>query len=393
MLKLKHLLHPLRAAVVVKALLGSHWNVRRCASRGARRFRGDPRYNLQCVTDGFAARISGGGDDTALLRRICQAYIAAEQDSLSQHEYNATGWWQDVRRSSLTPVRRALATRDTDALRAMYQNFFRDPCSAGLVGLPLANVYFGKTIGDVYRHFFLSDALHRIDYWQNQTGNRFALRELAGPGLGNPFGVLIDGILVCKGAEYQHYCAQRIQEIASSTSASIVEIGGGFGGMAYYLLRDNPQITYIDFDVPESLALISYYLLTSFPELKFLLYGEEDMTQEAIARSNVILMPPFQLSKVPTSSVDVTFSSHTMADLSRPAQNVYLNEIERMTRGSFLSISEGEGSALLHELIATQFNWLRLAEERALQWNSHKVLHAKELEFHYQIGSVQKTLA
>jgi putative sugar O-methyltransferase len=388
-LKLTHLRHPFRTAVTVRNLLGSHWDVRRCASRGERRFENDARYNLQYVTDGFAWRIIDGSDDRALLGRICQAYIAAaEQDSFCRQEYNATGWWQGVRQCSLIPVRRALATRDIDALGAMYQNFFRDPCSAGLIGLPLAKVFFGETIDDVYRHFFLSDALHRIDYWKNQTGNRFELRELAGPGLGNPFGVLIDGTLVCKGAEYQHYCAQRIQELTSSTSASIVEIGGGFGGMAYYLLRDNPQITYIDFDVPESLALISYYLIKSFPDLKFLLYGEEDMTQEAIARSNVILMPPFQPSKVPRSSVDVTFSSHTVSDLSRPAQIVYLNEIERMTRGSFLSICEGEGGTLLDELIAAQSNWLRLAEERALPWNSHKVLHAKELEFQYQIGSV-----
>ena len=390
MLKLKHLLHPLGTAIAVKALIGSHWNVRRCASRGARRFRGDPRYNLQCVTDGFASRIADGGDDTALLMRICQAYTAAEQASLSRNEYNATGWWQAVRRSSLTPVRRALATHDTNALRAMYQNFFRDPCSAGLVGLPLAKVYFGKTIDDVYRHFFLSDALYRIDYWQNQTGNRFALRELAGPGLGNPFGVLIDGTLVCKGAEYQHYCAQRIQQLVPSPRASVVEIGGGYGGMAYYLLRGNPQFTYIDFDIPESLALISYYLLKSFPNLKFLLYGEEDLTQEAIARSNVILMPPFELSKVPTNSVDLTFSSHTMSDLSRSAQIVYLNEIERMTRTSFLNMFEGDGSALLDELAATQSISLRLAEERALEWNNHKVLHAKELECHYRIGSKEQ---
>ena len=157
--------------------------------------------------------------------------------------------------------------------------------------------------------------------------------------------------------------------------------------MAYYLLRDNPQIRYIDFDVPESLALTSYYLLKSFPNLKFLLYREEDLTQEAIARSSVILMPPFALSKVPTNSVDLTFSSHTMSDLSRSAQIVYLNEIERMTRTSFLNISEGDGSALLDELAATQSISLRLAEERALEWNNHKILHAKELECHYRIGS------
>ena len=391
MLKLKHLLHPLGTAGAVKALLASHWNVRRCASRGARRFRNDPRYNLQSVTDGFASRPAAAGDDTPLLRRICQAYIAAaELDSFSRHEYNATGWWQNVRRSSLTPVRRALATCDTGALGAMYRDFFRDPCSAGLIGLPLAKVYFGGAIQDVYRHSFLSDALHRIDYWKGQTGNRFELRELAGPGIGNPFGAVIEGTLVCKGAEYQHYCAQRIRELASAPGASIVEIGGGYGGMAYYLLRGNPQCTYIDFDVPESLALTSYYLLKSFPNLKFLLYGEEDLTREAIARSNVILMPPFELSKVPANSVDLTFSSHTMSDLSRSAQIVYLNEIERMTRQSFLNISEGEGSAALDELIGAESPSLKLAEKRDLEWNSHKILHARELECHYRIASKEQ---
>jgi hypothetical protein len=101
-------------------------------------------------------------------------------------------------------------------------------------------------------------------------------------------------------------------------------------------------------------------------------------------------MPPFELSKVPTNSVDVTFSSHTMSDLSRSAQIAYLNEIERMTRKSFLNISESEGSALLDELIATQSTSLRVAEKRTLEWNNHKILHAKELECHYRIGSKEQ---
>src|ERR1700732_549106 len=105
MLKLKHLCHPLRTAGVAKALVEMHWNVKRLASRGERRFRNDVRYDLQNVTDGFASRVDDKGDDTALLERICTAYIrATEQQSFVKQAYRATSWWQSVQQDSLAPV-------------------------------------------------------------------------------------------------------------------------------------------------------------------------------------------------------------------------------------------------------------------------------------------------
>jgi len=390
MLKLKHLCHPLRTAGVAKALVEMHWNVKRLASRGERRFRNDVRYDLQNITDGFASRVDDQGDDTALLERICTAYIrATEQQSFVKQAYRATSWWQSVQQDSLAPVQRALATHDINALRAMYQNFFRNPCSAGLIGVPLhlTKAYSCKAVNDLYRRFFLGDALHRIDYWKAQTGGRFELRDLAGPGIGNPFGVLIDGTLVSTGAEYQHYCAQRICDLLPSDNASVVEIGGGFGSMAYYLLRDRPEFTYIDFDVPESLALTSYYLLKSFPHRSFLLYGEEELTQ-AYAKVNVILMPVFELGRVPTNSVDITFSSHAMSGLSPCAMVEYMNEIARMTRNSFLYIHDGAAGGSLHELIRMKYASLSLAEKRPLEWNSQKFINANEVECLYQISAI-----
>jgi hypothetical protein len=395
-LKLKHLRHPLRAAALVRARLAAHRNVRRLASRGERHFRNDPRYNLQRVNDGFASRAFDGADDTALLERICRAYIrASEQESLSRQEYNPTGWWQDVRQGSLGPVRRALATHDTGALGAMYRNFFRDPCSTGLIGLNLnlAKACFGEKIHDLHRHFLLSDALYRIDYWKTKTADRFSVSDLAGPRTGNPFGVPINGTLVSTGAEYQHYCAQRIRGLTASPDALVVEIGGGFGGMAYYLLRDNPEFTYINFDVPESLALTAYYLIKAFPRLKFLLYGEEALTHASLTGSSVILMPPFELPNVPSKSVDVTFSSHTISDLSTSAKIAYLNEIARMTRTSFMNIGNAAGSALLDDIIRTQDAPLGLVEKRASGWNSHRVVNAGEVECLYRTGPMTVTRA
>jgi putative sugar O-methyltransferase len=389
MLKLKHLRHPLWTAGVAKDVIAAYWNMKKLASRGERRFKNDARFNLQHVRNGFANRIDGAGDDTALLERICTAYIkATEQQSFCKPAYQATNWWKSVRKASLGPVRRALASRDIKALRAMYQNFFRDSCSAGLVGVPfrMSQAYNGKTVNESYERYFLSDALHRIDYWKSQTGNHFELRDLAAPAVGNPFGVQVDGHLVRTGTEYQHYCAHRISSLLSADSAFVVEIGGGFGSMAYYLLRDRPGLKYVDFDVPESLALAAYYLLKAFPQLSFLLYGEEELTQKSQGKFDVILMPTFELARLSANSADLVFSSHAMSNLSSHAVNEYLDQITRVNRGFFLYVGDGAAGGSLQTLIGRKYAALGLAEKRALEWNSMKFVHANEVELLYQMS-------
>jgi putative sugar O-methyltransferase len=376
MVKLKYLRHPLQTASSARAMFWARLSMWKFAAHGERRFRGDARYDLQNVTKGFISRIDETGDDTGLLERICTAYIkAVEQQQLAPDAYKATDWWQQVRQRSLGPVTRALLTRDIAALRKMYRNFFREPCSSGLLGAPygMSKAYFGGEIKDVYRRFYLSHVLYRFDYWKAQTDGRFELRDLAGPGIGNPFGVLIDGTHISVGSEYAHYCAHRVYSLLDSDTTAVAEVGGGFGGMAYYLLRDRPGVTYLDFDIPESIALASYYLLKAFPRLTFLLYGEEDLTSESIARADVVLMPVFELATMPAESVDVTFSSHAMSDISSEALVEYLNNIDRMTRGCILYIGNSRASESMLDLVRQRHDSFELAETRSSGWHSHKI--------------------
>ncbi|HXP89121.1 MAG TPA: putative sugar O-methyltransferase [Bryobacteraceae bacterium] len=220
-----------------------------------------------------------------------------------------------------------------------------------------------------------------------QTEGRFAWHDLAGPGVGNPFGVLMDGTLVEAGAEYRHYCAHRACSLLDSEPGVVAEIGGGFGGMAYYLLRDRTGVRYLDFDVPESLALASYYLMKAFPELKFLLYAEEAPTQEAIAGADVVLMPVFELAAMPAGSVDVTFSSHAVSEISPDAMAEYWKHIARMTRSSFLFIGNNDASRGLSDSIERSSDSFRLVETRSSGWHNHKIPPAGELECLFRAGA------
>jgi hypothetical protein len=388
MLKLKHLRRPFRTLGVARDLFVAHLSMKVLGPRGVAHFRDDARYDLQNVADGLRPRRDQTGDDTALLERISNAYVrAAEAEALVKPVYRPTAWWKEVRRDGLVPVRRALAARDIAGLERMYGNFFRDPCSTGLVGAPykMNKAHLGQTADDSACRFFLSNALYRIDHWKAQTGNRFALGDLAGPEIGNPFGVCLHGTLVRAGTESKHYSAHRIMDLLPPQNVPVVEIGGGYGSMAYYLLRDRPRTTYVNFDVPESIALASYYLLKSFPDRKFLLYGEEPLSADALSRFPVVLMPVFELPNMPTKSAVLTFSANTLSSLTRAAMSEYLREIHRITNEYLLLVGRAAERGPLRRLIRLQLPDLTLAEKRVFEWNKLTILNDREEECLYRL--------
>ena len=369
----RHLRHPLRTARSAIALAAARWQAASLLYRGHRRYRNDSRYDLASVSKGFVSHPSGDGSDESLLKRICAAYsesIKREQQAAAA--YAASPWWELQRKWSLKPVIQALERHDIAALGRMYENFFRNSCSAGLIAAQdSAKSYFGETFNERAKRLYLIDFLYCMDYWTELLGKICAPKDLAGPMIGNPYGVVLDGTLITRGAAYHHYCAHRICGLLPDGEATVVEIGGGYGGMAYYLLRDRPGTRYLDFDVPETCALAAYYLLTAFPGLRVVLCGEAEIASTATAEADVVLLPVSELANMTASSADVVFSSYTMSDLSTMATSAYLKDIERITRGDFLYIGTGAGGKLISELATQRYQSLRLTEMPRTGWHRH----------------------
>jgi hypothetical protein len=374
--KLQNLCHPILTAKKARSRLSLHAHMWTFAYHGKRRFRDDPRYDLQSVTDGFRVRIEDRHDDTQILERICDAYIRTiEKQGSECGWYQASRRWREIRQRSLGPVLTALLTRDIASLGRMYRNFFRDPCSAGIVGAPggLSEAYFSGRISDVHRHFYLSHVLCRIDYWKSLTDGRYTTRDLAGPEVGNPFGVIIDGTHISVGAEYSHYCSHRVREQLDPESVTVAEIGGGFGRMAYYLLRDRPGTRYVCFDLPENVALASYYLMRALPGLRFFCYGEKAVTSESIAEANVVMLPSFAITTAPARSVDVSFTSHGMSALPADELGQCVREISRMTDKTLLIMSKRPASQMISECLRRQSPAFALESSCESGWHSYKV--------------------
>ena len=386
MLKTKHLLHPFKATAAARQLLSLHMQAIKFARLGESLYSDDPRYDLQVVHEGFTSCIDQQDEDTDLLQRICTAYAKSIQIS-SPNEYKPISWWESFQHSSLKPVMRALEAGDLSTLRTRYRNFFRDSCSDGLVekNLLLTKSPFYKSMMRTHESYFLSDALYRLDCWSAMTDGQFSLRDLEGPRTGNPFGITLNGTLVRTGSEYQHYCAHRTGRLLFGNNPVVVEIGGGYGGMAYYLLRDFPQLTYIDFDLPETIALASYYLLKAFPEKTFLLYGEEVLNEETLGCFDVILLPIAEFSAVPSGFANLIFSSHAISDLSSAALIEYMNKITDVTRDYFLYEGLYKSGPDIPGLVMDLYPSLHLVEEKRFQWYSQKSPTDLQHELLYQI--------
>jgi hypothetical protein len=86
-----------------------------------------------------------------------------------------------------------------------------------------------------------------------------------------------------------------------------------------------------------------------------------------------VLMPAFALENMPAESVDITFSSHVMSDISPGAMAEYLEQIDRITKNCLFHIGRQQGSESISELLNQKENSFKLSETRTSGWHSHKV--------------------
>jgi putative sugar O-methyltransferase len=245
--------------------------------------------------------------------------------------------------------------------------------------------YFGPKIKERYRHLFLGDVVHRHELWKQETDNKYSIADLVSPDIGNPYGFFVDGVFLKAGSDYQHCYAARIGSILQpSTQQTVVELGGGFGGMAYYIIRDNPHTTYIDLDLPENMSLATYYLLKAFPTLPALLYVEAELTTETLKNYRIVLMPSFEIQKLETKSVSVSFNSYSLAEMSPSAIQEYIDNIARITHGYFMHINHTRNAVVTADNFGVEKHGFRLLERRIAGWTLGLNPNADEFQFLYQ---------
>jgi putative sugar O-methyltransferase len=272
------------------------------------------------------------------LKRIIAAYKAAkEKQEEAPTAFQVRGLWAEGIAVNFGKLIEALKSEDIAALREILDNFNREEFAIGTgagyddyvkyTNSPMSGVYL-KSVWCGYR-----DLLYSLDV---------DLSQVSYPMIGNPVGVKLDGALIPIETLRHAYNGKAISTLLRNVPEPVVlEIGGGLGGQAYQAIRlaEQPISKYLLFDIPEVLAVCSYFILTAFPDMKVRLFGEGKVSADKSEDYSIGLFPHFTIDSVEDMSVDMVFNSNSFSEMDGHTSGTYLSIVNRVCRKYFMHIN------------------------------------------------------
>lgn len=266
-----------------------------------------------------------------MINDIAESYLKAKEKQTKAHsDYKPTKQWQLVFSQQELLFKELLKNREIFENRL--ENMLNyEPMYSHMFSIPTANI------------------IDEYIVWKRVIG--CGLTEVEPPLVGNPpictigyycsdkqGAILCQDIRITTNSFRYHYFATKIYELLKKVdNPVIIEIGGGYGGLAYYLMKKIKNLTYIGFDLPEHILLSSFYLTRTHPDKKFLLYNKYDTSQD-LEEYDAILLPNFELPKLKNDFSDLFLNLRSLSEMNHEQIRTYLIQIERICKngGYFL---------------------------------------------------------
>ena len=118
--------------------------------------------------------------------------------------------------------------------------------------------------------------------------------------------------------------------------ATVIELGGGYGRMGWFLLSVVPGVRYVAVDIPPALAVAQAYLTSLFPDLPAARFRRGiDGLEAAVQGSRLAFITPNQLEALAPLEANLFINISSLHEM-RPEQIAqYLGLVDRHTKGVF----------------------------------------------------------
>ena len=116
-------------------------------------------------------------------------------------------------------------------------------------------------------------------------------------------------------------------------TGQVVEIGGGFGDLAYWTSR-LVNCRYTIYDLPFANAAQAYFLWRARPGQALRLAGEPPR-----GGSEIALLPGWELIQAPPASADLVVNQDSLVEIPRGVARAYLKAMHAFLHGPFLSVN------------------------------------------------------
>ncbi len=126
--------------------------------------------------------------------------------------------------------------------------------------------------------------------------------------------------------------------LTPASPAVVCDIGGGYGRLARHFTRVFPRATYVLLDLPESVALASFFLRSSMPGARIGTVRDfapdAAITPASLEGYTCVVMPWWYIENLAAASVDLFINIASMGEMSREFVEYYMAQIHRLARGS-----------------------------------------------------------
>ena len=122
---------------------------------------------------------------------------------------------------------------------------------------------------------------------------------------------------------------------------SILEIGGGYGGLAHHLSNILGNVVYVIVDLPETLLFSAAYLSLHNPDKKVYVYNKDDFSEFIDAGGagsyDFILMPNYMLESLTPWRFKIAINMISFQEMNAQQVNEYLDFIRDNSVGQLYS--------------------------------------------------------
>jgi putative sugar O-methyltransferase len=294
----------------------------------------EPFYDLSALDKGLLPRPLPSLDDreVELIKSVQKFYCSIKSEQKLQPEiYQPAGEWREHVNIRM-PHYAAFGDDSVERLADLLGNFWRNELGV------LVKQYAGysQLAGDEAKRKQYAEAMaHDLMIWSNLYDEDPSVLEI--PEVGHPWGYLWNGTLIGSKVMRYHALKTQIEGLTADVERPVVaEIGAGYGGMAQFLMKGKNPRLYIDFDLPETIAVAAYHLAKALPERRIYLHeGGPVEWSRVLNEYDVLLMPNWSIDTLPDDSVDVFLNTFSLSEMSYEVVAQYLKRIASATRGYF----------------------------------------------------------
>jgi len=118
---------------------------------------------------------------------------------------------------------------------------------------------------------------------------------------------------------------KQVKTVPPNVGVTVLEIGGGYGGLAYHIKKIIPSVNYIICDLPESLLFSAIYLTIAHPEYPYTIYDGKDKRSLHGNSSGFKFIPNFMFDDLLEENikVDLVINTASLSEMTEQQVRYY----------------------------------------------------------------------